>query len=322
MCLSSFDCGELFVTVTNFIEITRERCRSLAAHIGFPEADDVRVVTAAHQLLTDEVVSQVTLFTDEAQATTIAAAAGIRLATVRDRLHFLPLADRLERLNQAAAMVKTKALDAVLAGNISTTADVIRAGLGQLGLAPGVKTVSGSFVMHKPHGPTYVFADCGVVIAPTVPQLVDIATESVRTWELLMPDTPAKVAFLSYSTKGSAKHETQARIAEAAALFKQRRPDVLSDGELQFDAAIDQEIAAKKAPGSSIGGEANCFIFPSLEAGNIACKITQRLGGFDAYGPILQGLAGAYSDLSRGSTVQDIVLSAYINILRSQAATI
>jgi phosphotransacetylase len=110
-------------------------------------------------------------------------------------------------------------------------------------------------------------------------------------------------------------------MAEAAALFKARRPDIQSDGELQFDAAIDRDIAARKAPGSPIAGEANCFIFPSLEAGNIAYKITQRLGGFDAYGPILQGLSGAFSDLSRGSTVQDIILSAYINLLRSRAAT-
>ena len=309
------------MTVTNFIEITRERCRTLAAHIGFPDADDVRIVTAAYRLLTDETVGQVTLFTSEDRAEALAAQVDLKLTGVRDRLHFLPLTDPIERLNRAAAMVKDQTLDAALAGNISTTADVIRAGLGQLGLAAGVKTVSGSFVMHKPFGSTYVFADCGVVIAPTVPQLVDIATESVRTWELLMPDIPAKVAFLSYSTKGSAKHETQARMAEAAALFKARRPDIQSDGELQFDAAIDRHIAARKAPGSPIAGEANCFIFPSLEAGNIAYKITQRLGGFDAYGPILQGLSGAFSDLSRGSTVQDIILSAYINLLRSRAAT-
>lgn len=308
------------MSVTNFIEVTRERCRTLSAHVGFPDAEDTRILTAAYRLLSDEVVGQVTLFANEGPITALAETVGINLRSVRDRLHFIPLADRLDRLNQAAAMVRTKALDAVLAGNISTTAEVIRAGLGQLGLAPGIKTVSGSFVMHKPFGPTYVFADCGVVIAPTVPQLVDIASESVRTWELLMPETPAKVAFLSYSTKGSAKHETQTRIAEAAALFKDRRPDIQSDGELQFDAAIDRDIAARKAPESPIGGEANCFIFPSLEAGNIAYKITQRLGGFDAYGPILQGLAGAFSDLSRGSTVQDIELSVYINVLRSREA--
>lgn len=307
------------MTVTNFIETMRERCRSLGGHIAFPDADDHRVLAAATHLLEEGSVASVTLYTTEDQFESLARTCGLSTKSDRTRLHLNDVGDRVARLNDAARLVKSGTYDAVLAGNVATTAEVIRAGLGHLGLAPGVRTVSGSFVMHKPFGATYLFADCGVVIAPSVQQLVDIASESVRTWQLVAPDVPAKVAFLSYSTKGSAKHESQAKMAEAFALFREKRPDILSDGELQFDAAIDAAIAQKKAPGSPLAGEANCFIFPSLEAGNIAYKLTQRLAGFDAYGPILQGLAGAFSDLSRGSTVQDIIISAYINILRGRA---
>ena len=304
------------MTLSNFIEAMRARSQSLGGHIGFADADDLRVIQASHQLLSEDSVGAVTLFTSAQKAEDLAQTAGLTLTTFGSKVRFLDVPERTERLNQAAKLVKNGTLDAVLAGNIATTAEVIRAGLGHLGLATGVRTVSGSFVMHRPMGPTYVFADCGVVIAPTVQQLVDIAAESVRTWQHLMPEIHPKVAFLSYSTKGSARHESQARVAEAARLFRASRPEILSDGELQFDAAIDPEIAQKKAPGSPLEGAANCFIFPSLEAGNIAYKLAQRLGGFQAYGPILQGLAGAYSDLSRGATVQDIVMSAYINLLR------
>jgi phosphotransacetylase len=180
-----------------------------------------------------------------------------------------------------------------------------RAGWGLAGAAPAPESV-------------YLYADCGVVIAPTDRQLLDIAETSVATWRRLVPDVPPVVAFLSFSTVGSAKHEHQERMAEAAAAFKARCPDVESDGELQFDAAFDREIGAKKAPGSAVPGRANCFIFPTLDAGNIAYKITQRLAGFEAYGPILQGLAKPFSDLSRGSTDADILASAYVNLIRAR----
>ena len=306
------------MTIANFIEAMRARSQSMSGHIGFADADDLRIVQASYQLLNESSVAAVTLFTSAQKAEDLAQTAGLTLRPFGSKVSFLDIPERAERLSEAAKLVKNGTLDAVLAGNIATTAEVIRAGLNHLGLTPGVRTVSGSFVMHRPMGPTYIFADCGVVIAPTVQQLVDIAAESVRTWQFLMPETPPKVAFLSYSTNGSARHESQARVAEAARLFRASKPEILSDGELQFDAAIDAEIAQKKAPGSPLEGAANCFIFPSLEAGNIAYKLAQRLGGFQAYGPILQGLAGAYSDLSRGATVQDIVMSSYINLLRGQ----
>lgn len=307
------------MTIANFIDTMRERCKPLRGHIGFPEPDDERIIMAAHRLLSEDSVAKVTLFTTKEKAQSYGKKVGINLSPLAPRITYIDLDSPRERLSRAAEMVKNRELDAVLAGNISTTADVIRAGLGHLGLAPGIKTVSGSFIMHKPQGATYIFADCGVVIAPTVAQLLDIAWESVRTWQLLSPNVPPKVAFLSFSTKGSARHDSQVRIAEASELFRTSYPQILSDGELQFDAAIDPVIAKKKAPDSPIAGNANCFIFPSLEAGNIAYKLTQRLAGFEAYGPILQGLAGAFSDLSRGSTVDDIVKGAYINIIRGRS---
>src|SRR5690606_31454109 len=136
------------------------------------------------------------------------------------------------------------------------------------------------FIMHKPDQATYLYADCGVVIAPTPRQLVDIATESVKTWRKLFPEEPPVVAFLSFSTKGSATHAAQAAVVEATNLCKEQMPDVIADGELQFDAAFDADIGQRKAPDSQVPGRANCFVFPDLNAGNIAYKITQRLGGF------------------------------------------
>jgi phosphate acetyltransferase len=236
----------------------------------------------------------------------------------------------VETLGAAAELLRDGEVTAVLAGAVATTASVIRAGISGVGLAPGVRTVSGAFIMYRPTpaGPAaprlLLYADAGVVIAPTVNQLVDIASESAKTWQRIVTPITGEapvLAFLSYATKGSATHETAARIAEAQALFKQRHPEVASDGEMQFDAAIDAEIGARKAPGSPVAGRANCCVFPDLAAGNIAYKITQRLGGYDAYGPILQGLNKPFSDLSRGSTVADIVMSACINLLRSTPAT-
>lgn len=290
--------------------------------MGFPDSDDIRILRVADRMLTEGSVREVTLFTAKAATLGLAQQYAVDLARHGDRLRFEERAVRTERLAEAAAQLGSGRLDAVLAGNIATTAEVIRAGIAGVGLAPGVRTVSGGFIMNRvpdengKGAATYFFADCGVVIAPTVRQLVDIAVESVKTWRQIILDQEPIAAFLSFSTKGSANHESQAKIAEATALFKAQNPGVLCDGELQFDAAIDPEIGRRKAPDSAAAGRANCFIFPDLNAGNIAYKIAQRLGGFEAYGPILQGLAKPFSDLSRGSTEADILASAYINLLK------
>jgi len=308
--------------VCSFLEDLRQRCQAAPGRIGFPDSDDARIWAVTDRLLAEGAVREVLYFTPEKETRRRAGEQGIDLARHGSRLKF-PLTAPLPtsgRLAAAASLLAQGDLDAALAGNIATTAEVIRAGLGGVGLASGVRTVSGSFIMNRPGEALHLYADCGVVITPTVRQLVDIALESVRTWRLLVPSVEPALAFLSFSTKGSANHEAQARMAEAAALFRAEHPDVASDGELQFDAALDPEIGQRKAPGSAVAGRANCFIFPSLDAGNIAYKITQRLAGYEAYGPILQGLAKPFSDLSRGSTVNDILASAYVNLQRVKPA--
>jgi phosphate acetyltransferase len=293
--------------------------------IGFPESDDARMLQVADDLLREGSVASVSLFTARAPTEALAKRHGIELAAHGSRLVWAAGeegAAPLARLALAAEMVAKGQLDAALAGNQATTADVIRAALKGIGLAPGVRTVSGSFIMNRAAGPAgpahcFLFADCGVCIAPTVAQLVDIGSESVKTWRSLFPESEPVVAYLSFSTKGSAAHDSVTKVQEATALFHARHPDVVVDGELQFDAAYDALIGARKAAGSAVPGRANIFIFPDLGAGNIAYKITQRLGGFEAYGPILQGLAKPYSDLSRGSTVEDIRASAYVNLIRA-----
>ncbi len=242
-------------------------------------------------------------------------------------------------LYQAGALVRSGQASCALAGAEATTAAVIRAALSTVGLAEGVRTASGSFIMERafaqnsketPNTGSHevlLFADSGVVADPDVDQLVDIAAASLATWDALVSKCgvmgPAGsgaepvVAFLSFSTKGSAKHPSADKMAQAAAKFSIRYPSIRADGELQFDAATDPEIAHRKCPSSVVAGQANILIFPDLDAGNIAYKITQRLAGFNACGPILQGLAQPYSDLSRGSTPHDIFLSALACLLRA-----
>jgi phosphate acetyltransferase len=209
-----------------------------------------------------------------------------------------------------ASLVALGEADGSVAGAVSTTADVIRAGIHCVGMADGISVVSSMFLMVR--GDTaYSYADCGVVPDPDAGQLADIATITARNHELLTEADP-RVAFLSFSTKGSAEHGRIHKVRAGLQIFQAKNPKVPSDGELQFDAAVVAEIAGQKAPGSPVAGNANVFIFPDLDAGNIAYKITQRLGGFDAYGPLIQGLRKPCLDLSRGCTAVDIVNVAAI----------
>lgn len=231
--------------------------------------------------------------------------------------------ERLDELSQdaiyqAAWLVGAGHCHAGVAGAVASTAHVIRAGLSLIGLEQGLKTVSSSFAMvRRGASPRlWLYTDCGVVIDPTAEQLVDIASASLETWKALT-QTPPVVAFLSFSTKGSASSESQQKMELAARIFKEKFPSIISDGEIQFDAAIDLEIGTRKAPQSELPGKTNIFVFPNLDAGNIAYKITQRLGGFEAWGPLLQGFALPWSDLSRGANPDDIVASAIINLSKS-----
>ncbi|MEI8027840.1 MAG: phosphate acyltransferase [Pseudomonadota bacterium] len=221
-------------------------------------------------------------------------------------------------LYQGAWLVKAGHADAGLAGAVYSTAEVIRAGLAVIGLQEGIRSISSSFLMHRPgsHPLLWLYTDCGVIIEPTAEQLADTAATSLETWKRISKDEPI-VAFLSYSTKGSAKHASQAKVVSGFEIFRERYPDVLADGELQFDAAFDATVGLRKAPGSKVAGRANIFVFPNLDAGNIAYKITQRLGGFEAWGPLLQGFRKPWSDLSRGASPADIAACAVINLSKS-----
>lgn len=218
----------------------------------------------------------------------------------------------------SAALVALGLADACVAGSTAPTGDVIRAGLHMIGLRPGVATLSSSFLLLLPDGRSMAFGDCAVVPQPDAGQLADIAVSTADTFATLTGEDPA-VAMLSFSTLGSADHETVRRVREATALARSRAPRLVIDGEMQFDAALVSSVAAQKAAGSAVAGHANVFVFPDLNAGNIGYKIAQRLGGAQAFGPILQGLRAPMNDLSRGCDVTDVVNVAVISALQAQS---
>jgi phosphate acetyltransferase len=182
---------------------------------------------------------------------------------------------------------------------------MLRPALQILGTAPGCKTVSSMFLMVMPDGKLLGFGDCAIIPDPTVDQLADVAIATAKTYKTLTGIEPA-VAMLSFSTKGSAEHDMVTKVREATALAHQKAPDLLLDGELQFDAAYVPSVGERKAPGSPVAGKANVFIFPELNAANIGYKLVQRLAGAQAIGPVSQGLAKPANDLSRGCSPEDI----------------
>ena len=217
----------------------------------------------------------------------------------------------------AALMVAEGDADGAVAGAANTTGDVLRAAIQAIGLKKGSSIVSSIFLMNTMDEHILTFGDCAVVPYPDEHQLADIAIDSAATHYALTGDTP-KVAMLSFSTHGSAKHERSEMVVRATDLIKQKKPDLDVDGELQFDAAFVESVAKSKAPDSKVAGKANVFVFPNLDAANIAYKITERMAGATATGPVIQGLDKPMNDLSRGCDWEDIVNTSCVTALMAK----
>lgn len=305
--------------------------RANLRHVILPEGDDPRVADAARRL-TDEGLARITMMSgpEIAGVQMIRPAEAPDLPELADHWHQmraakgmtaeLALVEMSDPIRQAAMRVRLGQADGSVAGAVATTADTVRAALQIIGRAPDASIVSSFFLMlackdDTPIKGGMIFADCGLVVEPEAKDLAAIARASANSCRLLLNETP-RVAMLSFSTAGSADHPSLIKIREAVTLVRAAEENLEIDGEIQFDAALDDAIRAKKAPDSCLTGRPNIFVFPNLSSGNIGYKIAQRLGGLTAIGPILQGLAKPANDLSRGCTTNDIVNAVAITAVQ------
>lgn len=315
----------------DLFESLKQKVSGKGMRIVFPEATDARILNAVVRLHSEGLVFPI-LIGNEAEVHKAAEnyrfnLDGIEILDPKDYAEFDAMVDAfVERRNGKATeeqareiltdvnyfgtmLVYTGKADGLVSGAAHSTADTVRPALQIIKTREGVSRTSGAFIMLRGQE-RYLFADCAINPNPDAQVLSEIAVESARTAEMF--DIDPKVAMLSFSTKGSASGEQADKVIEATKLAKEQNPDLAIDGELQFDAAFVSAVAQAKAPGSDVAGQAKVFVFPELQAGNIGYKIAQRLGGFEAVGPILQGLNQPISDLSRGCVEEDVYKTAII----------
>lgn len=317
----------------DLFESLKDKINGKNLRIVFPEGEDPRVLGAAVRLAADGLIQAIVLGNpDKIQTLAAAESWDLSKLTVRDPAnddnHAKMVASFVERRKGKATpeqaekivqdanyfgtmLVYMKEADGMVSGAVHSTADTVRPALQIIKTRPGVHLVSGAFIMQRGRDERYLFADNAINIDPDADQLAEIAVESAKT-AALFDIEPPRVALLSFSTKGSAKGPQVDKVVEATKKAHELAPDLALDGELQFDAAFVPSVAKQKAPDSKVAGEANVFIFPELQSGNIGYKIAQRFGGFEAIGPILQGLNQPVSDLSRGANEEDVYKLAII----------
>ena len=317
----------------DLFESLKHKINGKHLRIVFPEGEDPRVLGAAVRLAADGLVQAIVSGNpDKIQSLAAEKSWDLSKLTVRDpehdELHDQMVTAFVERRKGKATqeqaekivqnanyfgtmLVYMKKADGMVSGAVHSTADTVRPALQIIKTRPGVHLVSGAFIMQRGRDERYLFADNAINIDPDADQLAEIAVESAKT-AALFDIEPPRVALLSFSTKGSAKGPQVDKVVEATKKAHELAPDLALDGELQFDAAFVPTVAKQKAPDSKVAGEANVFIFPELQSGNIGYKIAQRFGGFEAIGPILQGLNQPVSDLSRGANEEDVYKLAII----------